>query len=86
MLRIIFTHLLLFLIPFIGYAFWLWINRKAQTSENWRSGPLIWLAFGGIVIVSASLFFLASFEHMPEGKTYRPAEIRDGEFVPGRYE
>lgn len=86
MLRVVLTHLFLFLIPFIAYAFWLWINKKAQTSKNWREGPMAWLAFAGVAIVAASLVLLATFERSPEGKTYKPAEIRDGQFIPGHYE
>ena len=86
MVRVIITHFLLFLIPFIAYAAWLWINKKAQTSENWRKGPLVWLILGGMAIVAASLVLLASFDRMPEGRKYVPAEIRDGVFVPGHYE
>ncbi len=86
MLRIVLTHLVLFLLPFVGYAVWLAANRKAQTSENWRNGPIIWLIIAGAVIVAGSLVGLASFESRPEGKVYVPAQIRDGQFIPGHYE
>lgn len=86
MFRVLISHLLLFLLPFVGYAFWLFVNKKTQTSENWRNGPTGWLALAGIAMVLVSLVGFASFHRMPEGKEYRPSEMRDGVFVPGRYE
>ncbi|ADZ69592.1 DUF6111 family protein [Polymorphum gilvum] len=86
MVRVIFTHLVLFLLPFAFYALWLWVSKKEQTSENWRKGPIAWLVIVGAVLVSISLGLMASFDKSPEGLEYRPAEIRDGVFVPGRFE
>lgn len=86
MLRIILTQLLLFSLPFIGFAIWLFINKKAQTSENWRKGPMLWLVIVGGLLVIAGLVTLTLREGLPEGQTYRPAELRDGQFIPGRYE
>ncbi|WP_428697995.1 DUF6111 family protein [Stappia sp.] len=86
MLRIILTQLLLFSLPFIGFAIWLFITKKAQTSENWRKGPMVWLVIAGGVLVIGGLVMLTTREGLPEGKTYRPAELRDGEFVPGHFE
>ncbi|WP_417672132.1 DUF6111 family protein [Roseibium sp.] len=86
MARVILSHLLLFFLPFVGYAVWLWINKKAQTSENWRNGPNGWLALAGIGLVLASLVIFASFKKMPEGTEYRPSRMEDGVFIPGGYE
>lgn len=86
MLRVVLTQLFLFSLPFLGYAIWLFVNKKAQTSENWRKGPLIWLVIGGFALAISGMVLLATFEVPPEGKIYRPSEFRDGEFIPGRYE
>ncbi|MBO6757393.1 MAG: hypothetical protein JJ902_13770 [Roseibium sp.] len=86
MFRVILSHLVLFALPFVGYAVWLWLNKKAQTSENWKNGPIAWLSLAGVVMVVISLVSLASFQQMPEGTEYRPSEMRDGVFVPGGYE
>lgn len=86
MFRVVLSHLLLFLLPFLGFALWLWLNKKAQTSENWRNGPMAWLALGGASLVIIGLVIFASFDQVPEGQAYRPAEMRDGVFVPGGFE
>ncbi|MCA1299310.1 DUF6111 family protein [Stappia indica] len=86
MLRVILTQLLLFLLPFLGFAIWLAINKKAQTSKNWREGPMVWLVIAGIGLVIAGLVGLATIEGLPEGQVYKPAELRDGVLIPGHYE
>lgn len=86
MLRIILTQLLLFSLPFIGFAIWLFINKKAQTSENWRNGPMLWLVIAGGLLVIGGLVMLTMTGGLPDGMSYRPAEMRDGQFIPGRYE
>ena len=86
MLRIVLTQLFLFALPFIGYAVWLFVNKKAQTSENWRKGPIIWMVIGGCALAIACMVWLAAFEGLPEGKVYKPAELRDGVLIPGHYE
>ena len=57
MLRIILTQLLLFSLPFIGFAIWLFLNKKAQTSENWRDGPMLWLVIAGGLLVIGGLIY-----------------------------
>ena len=86
MLRVVLTQLLFFLMPFIGYAMWLWFTRKGQTADNWRNGPVFWLILSGLLISIGSFVLMASFDRMPQDKEYRPAEFRDGVLVPGRYE
>ena len=86
MLRVILADIVLFLLPFLAYALWLWLNNKAHTSEHWRRGPMGWLALSGIAMVIVSFIVFASLKTAPEGEEYRPAHMRDGVFVPGRYE
>ena len=86
MLRVILWQILLFLLPFFGYALWLWLNKKAHVSEHWRNGPMGWLTLAGVALVVVGLIVFATDRQAPEGKEYRPAEMRDGVFVPGRYE
>lgn len=86
MIRVVFTHLLLLFLPFLAYGLWLWLNKKAQTKENWQEGPIGWLAVAGIAIVIVSLVLFANFKQAPEGLEYRPSQMQDGVFVPGGYE
>ncbi|SHM31584.1 DUF6111 family protein [Roseibium suaedae] len=86
MLRVVLSHVLLFLLPFMGYALWLWLQKKEQTSEEWRKGPLRWLALAGIALVLVSLGLFASYREAPDGAEYIPSHMEDGVFVPGRYQ
>ncbi|WP_208998271.1 DUF6111 family protein [Roseibium aquae] len=76
----------MFLLPFIAYGVWLWLNKKSQTAENWQGKPIAWLSLTGMVIVVVSLVSLATFQRMPEGTEYRPSKMEDGVFVPGGYQ
>jgi cytochrome bd-type quinol oxidase subunit 2 len=86
MLRIILIDIILFLLPFLVYGFWLWVNNKAHVSEHWRKGPMAWLALAGIALVVVSFVIFASIKQAPDGAEYRPAHMENGVFVPGHYE
>ena len=86
MLRVIIVHLLLFLLPMLGYAFWLLITRRSAAQEEWEDAPRMWLAIIGGVLVIISLVFFASFEGTKPNGVYKPAEFKDGKLVPGRFE
>ncbi|MEP0235715.1 DUF6111 family protein [Roseibium sp.] len=86
MFRVVLSHMILFLLPFVGYAVWLWIKKKSQTSENWKNGPMAWLTLAGILLVLVSLVIFATFKKMPDGTEYRPSRMENGVFIPGGYE
>ncbi|MBD8876053.1 MULTISPECIES: DUF6111 family protein [Stappiaceae] len=86
MFRVVLSHMILFLLPFVGYAVWLWIKKKSQTSENWKNGPMAWLTLAGVLLVLISLVIFATFQKMPEGTEYRPSRMENGVFIPGGYE
>jgi len=86
MFRVILVHVVLFLLPFIGYAVWLWLAKRSKDPDNWTVKPVAWLTVAGLVLVIGGLVGMASFDHAPEGASWRPSEMRDGVFVPGRYE
>ncbi len=86
MLRIILVHLLLFLLPTLGYAFWLFATRRSAGQEQWEDAPRMWLAITGAGLVVISLLFFATFEGTPPDGVYKPAEFKDGKLVPGRFE
>ncbi len=86
MLRIILIHLAVFLLPFVAYAIWIAITRRAQSKPAWRDGPNFWLASVGLLMVIASLLFLGTFSDAPSGANYTRAEYKDGKLIPGGYE
>ncbi len=86
MMRVILTQLVLFLLPFLAYALWIWLSKRSRHPENWTRGPVAWLTLAGLLLVIVSFVFLDTFNQAPEGTQYRPSEMRDGVFVPGRFE
>ena len=86
MFRIIFTRLVLFALPFLCYAVWLWVQKKQLTSENWRRGPILWLSVIGAVLVIGSFVMLTFYGSMPAGKEFVPARFEHGQLIPGHYE
>ncbi len=86
MIRMLLTHGLLFFVPFIAYAVWVMVVHKAKGDKRFRDGPILWLSIFGIALVIASLVLLAETNRAPPGSQYRPAQVIDGEFVPGGYE
>ncbi|PVB59714.1 DUF6111 family protein [Labrenzia sp. 011] len=86
MLRIVLTHLFLFLLPFFCYALWLWLSKRSGHPDRWSKGPIAWLTLAGLVLVISGLAGMAMLERSPEGANFIPSAMQDGVFVPGRYE
>jgi len=86
MLRVFIQQLFLFLFPFLCYALWLWLSKRSNHPDRWSRGPIAWLTLAGLVLVIAGLVGMAMVDRAPEGTSYRPSEMRDGVFVPGRFE
>lgn len=86
MLRIFLVQLLLFLSPFLCYALWLWLGKRSHHPERWSRGPIAWLTVAGLTLVIVGFVTMASLTKSDGGKDFRPSEMRDGVFIPGRYE
>lgn len=84
-LRLALIEIALFLTPFALYAAWLWFTRGSAARANWTAGPVYFAALAGLVLTVVGFVVLASFGEAEHG-TYRPAEVRDGVLVPGRFE
>lgn len=86
MLRLVITELVLFLSPFLAYAVWLWLERRAgRTFGEAGLKRLVPLAIAGFLLMIGGFVVLAVTEPTNTG-TYRPAEFRDGVLQPGRFE
>ncbi len=85
MARTIFTELAFFIAPFAVYAIVLVLMRKdARDREHWEAKVIGWLALAGIILVAASLVWIAHYGGYQPGSTYVPAYIdKDGKLVPG---
>jgi hypothetical protein len=85
MIRIGFTEIVLFALPFVLYAVFLWATRAGvMDPESWPVSRLITLAIVSFLLMIGSFVYFANFTGAPPGSTYVPAHIEDGKFVPGQ--
>lgn len=85
MIRTIIESVLLFLLPFAGYALYLVARQRTALDPDHWSKPFLSLVVTGLVIVALS--FVASAlisERHPSG--YVPAHIENGKLVPGTFQ
>ena len=84
MIRVVLIEGLLFLLPFVAFAVLLLLQkRRVLDIEHW-SGPTVWLAMGGLLLVLGSFIYKGFIAERPEGG-FEPAHMENGEFVPGRF-
>jgi hypothetical protein len=84
MIRPVFTEVLLFLLPFILYAVFLWATRAGVMDlESWPLQRVATLAIIALALVFGSFIYFANFTGAPPGSTYVPAHVENGKFVPG---
>ena len=84
MIRVVLTEGLLFLLPFLAFALLLVLQkRKVLDIEHW-SGPTVWLAMAGLLLVLGSFIYKGFIAERPEG-AFEPAHMENGPFVPGRF-
>lgn len=87
MARVVALQLFLFLLPFIGYAFYLYFSRiDPLKREAWQNSPIYWLAIFGLVLTIGGFVLTATFTGAPPGASYTPAELQDGKIAPGHIE
>ncbi len=84
MIRPALTEIGIFLIPFGVYALFLLATRTAVLAPaSWPVQLVARLVLGSLVLVGASLIFLAQFSGAPPNSTYVPAHVENGRLVPG---
>jgi heme/copper-type cytochrome/quinol oxidase subunit 3 len=84
MFRPVLSELLLFVIPFVLYAVFLWATRAGvMDPESWPVSRLVTLAIVSFALVIGSFIYFANYTGAPPGSTYVPAHIENGKFVPG---
>ena len=85
MIRVGFTEIGLFLLPFVLYAVFLWATRAGvMEPQSWPLSRLAWLTIAALLLVVGSFIYFANYSGSPPGSTYVPAHIEDGKFVPGQ--
>jgi hypothetical protein len=84
MIRPVLTEVILFLLPFVLYAVFLWATKAGVLDVgSWPLARVLTLAIIALVLVVGSFIFFAHFSGAPPGSTYVPAHIENGKFVPG---
>lgn len=87
MARVVVFDVLLFLLPFAGYAAWLVMTRGSlANATDWQIRTIAYLGIAGAVLLVGTLITFVTFQTSPPGQEYEPAHIEDGEIVPGHFE
>jgi hypothetical protein len=85
MIRVGFTEIILFAMPFVLYAVFLWATRAGvMDPESWPVSRLITLAIVAFLLVIGSFVYFVNYTGAPPGSTYVPAHMENGKFVPGQ--
>lgn len=83
MARTIVIQLILFLLPFLGYAFYRMLLSDAQ-AEGRKTWPISALFGAGAALAIAGFVILALNEERSPNMCYEPARMEDGELIPAR--
>jgi heme/copper-type cytochrome/quinol oxidase subunit 4 len=84
MIRPVLTEVILFLLPFVLYAVFLWATKAGVMDvASWPLARILALAIVAVLLVLGSFIYFAHFSGAPPGSTYVPAHIENGKFVPG---
>jgi hypothetical protein len=85
MIRPIIVELLLFLTPFMAYAFLLWAKSHGVLDpEHWPLRVVIGLTVAALALMGVSAFVTAQVSGAPPGSVYVPAHVENGRLVPGK--
>jgi hypothetical protein len=84
MIRPVATELILFLVPFVAYAIFLWATEAGVLHpQSWPLGRVAWLTIAALVLMVGSFIVLAQWGGEPKNSVYVPAHIENGRLVPG---
>jgi hypothetical protein len=86
MIRIVIENIVLFLLPTLLYAGYVLLMRgpPEKGSDLLADAPLLWLFFGGTVLVIVVLVAFGSTSGGRPGQHYEPPSMKDGRIEPGR--
>jgi magnesium-transporting ATPase (P-type) len=85
MTRAVIQQLLLFLLPFVGFGFYLIVRRRNPLIWSSWSSQSVWLIIAGLGIVVISLIFTGVTAERQTGG-FVPTHIENGRVVPGRFQ
>jgi hypothetical protein len=84
MIRGVVINIILFLTPFVLYAFLLATRAGVLHPESWPLRILIGLTAIALVLLAGSSFYLAQHSGAPAGSEYIPPHMENGKLVPGQ--
>ena len=85
MIRPVFTEIVLFVVPFVLYAVFLWATKAGVMDvESWPLARIAWLTIVALALVVGSFVYFAHFSGSKPGSEYVPAHLENGRFVPGK--
>lgn len=86
MIRVALTNLVLFLLPFIGYALYVWLRTgRLDPQKTLDDAPFYWLIAGGAACVVVGLVLLGTYQTGSPNAVYEPARYEDGVLKPGGF-
>ena len=83
MARTIVIQLVLFLLPFLGYAFYRLLLSDAQ-ADGRKTWPIRVLFGAGAALAVTGFVYLALTEERSPNMCHEPARYEDGELIPAR--
>jgi hypothetical protein len=85
MIRIIAEGTVLFLLPFAGFATWLYLKGfNPLEASVWSRKAITWLTFIALALCMIAVLWIGATRTMQQG-IYVPSQVRDGVFVPGHF-
>ncbi|TLP48299.1 MULTISPECIES: DUF6111 family protein [Cohaesibacter] len=84
MIRVLITQVILFLLPFLLYAGYLFLTQKLNR-QAWIDAPRYWLIVTGLVFTLAGFLIMSQINNNSPGGTYVPAHFDNGVVVPGEF-
>jgi drug/metabolite transporter (DMT)-like permease len=87
MLRTILEGILLFALPFIGFALYLKLaGHNPLEPERWSRQALSWLTIVAVGLCIVALVWLGGVSRTTEKGSFVPSHVgKDGQFVPGQF-
>ncbi|WP_316860326.1 DUF6111 family protein [uncultured Cohaesibacter sp.] len=83
MIRVFITQGILFLLPFLVYAGYLFLTNKMHR-KAWIDAPRYWLVLAGLGLSLAGFIVMSLVNNHSLDGTYIPAHEENGKVIPGQ--
>jgi Family of unknown function (DUF6111) len=83
MFRIALIDILLFALPFLIYAAYMFAVKGTAPANVWQSAPIFWLLAAGFGLLLVTMATLIQVSGGNRSGTYHPPAIIDGVIKPG---